>query len=193
MFFPFFVMVIRSKKNLYRYLFFYRSFLCTFVTFRTTLKDSTSKSIIQALNYKGRYKRIYYVIDTLCNQIDDYYKESNLCDFCNSQCICHRSLGYDYQNGCCRKCRHQSSHGCTTKNFACKMFYCSYASSSIKKLTYQDLGLLKVLTPFQRFVLKSEYFATIEEVSKDLFFGPFISAFTESFRAIKVFFSHENS
>lgn len=185
-------MVIRSKKNLYRYLFFYRSFLCYFVTFRTTLKDSTSKSIIQALNIKGRYQRIYYVIDALCDQIDDYYKNNNMCKFCKGQCICHRTLAYPYQNGCCRKCSYQSSHGCTTKNFACKMFYCSYVDSSIKKLKYKDLGLLKILTPIQRLVLKSEYFASIEEVSKDLFLGPFFAAFTETYRAIKVFFSRKN-
>ena len=184
-------MIIRSKKNLNRYLFFYRSILCYFVRFQTTLEDDTSKLIIQALNIKGRYQRIYYLIDTLCNQIDDYYRENNMCDFCHSQCICHRTLGFDYQNGCCRKCFYQSSHGCTTKNFACKMFYCSYANSSIRRLSYDDLDLLKVFTPLQRFVLKSDYFSSIKEVSRDLYFGPFYSIFSVTFRLLKMLFSHK--
>lgn len=184
-------MIIRSKKQLYRYLFLYRSFLFHFVSFQTTLKDSTSKSIIHALNIKNRYQRIYYVIETLCDQVDDYYKDSNTCQFSNGQCICHRMQHLDYQNGCCRKCPHQSSHGCTTKNFACKMFYCSFVKDKVKVLNYSDLKLLYVLNPLQRFVLKSDYFCTLDVVSRDLYYGPFSAAFRETFQIIKTFFTRK--
>ena len=186
-------MVIRSKKQLYRYLFLYRSFLFHFVSFKTSLKDSTSKLIINALNIKNRYQRIYYVIDHLCDQIDDYYKDCNTCQFSNGKCICHRTQHLDYQNGCCRKCQYQSSHGCTTKNFACKMFYCSFVKDHVKVLKYSDLKLLYVLNPLQRFILKSDYFRTVDEVTKDLYYGPFIAAFRECFGIVFMLFHHKKS
>lgn len=161
-------MQINDKKKLLKKIFLYRSFIFRFVTFSTNQNDEEIEIIIKALNIKNRYNRIYYVIDRLCDQIDDYYKDKKTCCFKNNKCICHRKLKLEYKNGCCRKCGYQSNNGCTTKNFACKMFMCSYAKENINVLEYSDLVLLKVLTPLQRLILKSDYFSSIEDVSKDL-------------------------
>lgn len=161
-------MIINSKDKLINNLYLYRSFIFYFTKFETNLKDSDVINIIDALNIKNRYKRIIFVIDKLCDQIDDYYKDKKTCCFKNNKCICHRKKKLEYINGCCRKCRLQSNSGCTSKNFACKMFMCSYAKENIRILNYSDLVLLKVLTPLQRLILKSDYFSSIESVSKDL-------------------------
>ena len=181
-------MVIRSKEKLDKHLFLYRSFIFYFVNFTTTLKDKDSKLIIDALNIKSRYRRIYFTIDKVCDQIDNYYKNKNLCVFSNCRCICHRSLNLDYINGCCRKCIYQSNNGCLSKNFACKMFNCSYVKDRYKTINYSDLKLLNVLTPLQRMVLKSDFFSSIDEVSKDLYFGPIYSIFRISIRTFKTTF-----
>ena len=164
-------MKVNDKEKLIKYIFLYRSFLFRFVTFSSDLKDEEVQLIIESLNIKSRYKRIYFIIDKLCDQIDEYYKDKNTCCFKNSKCICHRKKKLNYKNGCCRKCKYQSSRGCTTKNFACKMFMCSYAKENVNVLNYEDLYLLKVLTPLQRIILKSDYFSTIEEVARDLCFS----------------------
>ena len=180
-------MKLNNKKKIINNLWLYKSFLFRFVKFETDIKDNEIKKIIEALNIKSRYKRIYFVIDNLCDQIDDYYKNKNLCKFKNNKCICHRNNNKDYINGCCRKCKYQSSNGCTTKNFACKMFYCSCASKNHKILEYKDLPLLKVLTPLQRMDLKSDYFSSIDEVALDLFWGPLYSIPRVSIQTIKLF------
>ena len=187
-------MVINNKNNLLKFLFIYRSFFFKFIKFETTLEDKESKIIIEALNIKGRKKRIYFIIDNLCNTIDDYHKGKNICGFKNSKCSCHRIKKLNYKNGCCRCCKYQTSKGCPSKNFACKMFNCSYVKNNYKVIEYKDLKLLKVLTPIQRYVLKSDYFSTIDEVTKDLYLGPFYSLFRLSYLLFKtLIYKYKNS
>lgn len=181
-------MIIDNKEKLLKRIWLYRSIFFKFVEFKTNTTDKELKTIVEALNIKSRYKRIYFVIDNLCNQIDEYYKGCDLCKFKNNQCICHRKQNLDYINGCCRKCIYQSNKGCTTKNFACKMFNCSYVEKKYKVLTHKDLLLLKVLTPLQRLVLKSDFFSSIDEVALDLFFGPLYSIPRVFTRGVKTLF-----
>lgn len=177
-------MKVNNKNKLLKYMFLYRSFLFKFIKFETDQKDLELKKIIELLNIKNRYKRIYKIIDEVCNYIDNYYEGKNICQFKNNKCLCHRSKKLDYINGCCRKCFYQSNNGCTTKNVACKMFNCFYVKDNIKVLTYKDINIIKVLTPFQRFILKNDYFSTIEDVSKDVYLG-FLSIFRVEYRNIK--------
>ena len=179
-------MIVNDKEKLIKNLWLYRSFLYRFTMFETESKDKDVRLIVDALNIKRRYKRIYFIIDKACDQIDEYYKGKNLCKFKNNKCICHRKNNKDYINGCCRKCRYQSNKGCTTKNFACKMFNCSYVRERYKTLTYEDLPIIKVLTPLQRLSLKSDYFASIDEVALDLCWGPLYSIYTGILKLIKL-------
>lgn len=185
-------MVVNDKEKLIKHIWLYRSFLYRFTMFKTTFKDKEMKLIIEALNIKNRYKRIYFIINTLCDQIDEYYKDCNLCEFKNNRCLCHREKGLKYVNGCCRKCPYQSTNGCTTKNFACKMFNCSYVRKKHSILTNKDLVLLKVLTPLQRLDLASDYFSSIEEVALDLFWGPLYSIPRTIIRTTKIMLGKYN-
>ncbi|MBR2678310.1 MAG: hypothetical protein IKE63_02725 [Bacilli bacterium] len=181
-------MIVNNKEKFLKRIWLYRSILFKFTEFETDTTDKEFRIIVEALNIKSRYKRIYFVIDNLCNQIDKYYKDCNLCKFKNNQCLCHRKQSLNYINGCCHKCIYQSTNGCTTKNFACKMFNCSYVRKKHKVLTYKDLPLLKALSPLQRLDLKCDYFSSIDEVALDLFWGPVYSIPRTLTRSIKTLF-----
>ena len=178
-------MKIYNKEKFIKKLFIYRTSIFKFTKFETDLKDKELNTIIQILNIKNKYKRMYLTIEKICEYIDDYYKEKNLCKFENCTCICHRNKNINYKNGCCRKCIYQSNKGCTTKNVACKLFYCSHAKENNKILKFEDIYLIKILTPFQRLILSSDYFQSIEEVSIDLCFGPLSIIYIIPYRIIK--------
>lgn len=169
-----------------KYLFLYRSILFRGVTFKTTSKEKDIQTIINALNIKKRKKRIAYVIEEACDHIDNCYKGDNICQFKNNKCACHRAQKRENENGCCYKCRYQSTKGCTTKNVACKLFFCSYAKKNITPIQEKDIKILKVLTPKDRCILKSDYFSTIEEVTKDLCWGYLISGLRIEYRFQKM-------
>lgn len=161
---------IQSASDLRKFqrrLFFYRSFFCYFVVFHDDHSCLPITKIITALNLKNKKKRITYIYDTLCEDIDHYYCKKNLCDFKNNQCLIQRR-NRRFDNGCCRRCQYVSSSGCTTSNFACKMFYCHSAIEKTTPLTYDDLPLLRCLSIRQRFLLKSDYFSSREDVINDL-------------------------
>ena len=178
-------MKINNKNKLLKYMFLYRSFIFKFIKFEIDSKDKELLKLIELLNIKNKYKRIYKTINDTCDYIDNYYKGKDICNFKNNKCLCHRKQKLNYLNGCCRKCMYQSNKGCTTKNIACKMFTCSYVKENIKVLTYKDLTLLKVLTPFQISILKIDYFRVIDDVSMDLYLGWIISIFRIGYSNIK--------
>ena len=180
-------MKINNKKKLLRYMFLYRSFIFKFTKFETDSKDIEIIKLIELLNIKNKYKRIYQTINEMCDYIDNYYKgkSSNPCKFKNDTCICHREQNLNYKNGCCRRCIHQTNKGCPTKNFACKMFNCSYVKENVRVLNYNDIVLIKVLNPIQLLILKNDYFRTIEEVSKDIYLGLTIAAIRVAYSNIK--------
>ena len=164
-------MNIVNKEKFIKRLFIYKHL--KFIKYETNIKDKELEIIINALNIKNRYKRIEYIINNGCEIIDNYYKKCNLCKFINNKCICHRTLNKDYINGCCRKCIYQSNKGCTTKNIACKLYNCSYVDYNGKnKFEFKDIILFKLLNPYQRYVLKNDYFANTKQVITDLYVGP---------------------
>lgn len=180
-------MKINNKKHLLKYIFLYRSFIFKHIKFETDSKDPELKKLIELLNIKNKYKRIYKTINDMCDYIDNYYngKSSNPCKFKNNICICHRKQNLNYENGCCRRCIHQTNKGCPTKNFSCKMFNCSYVKNEMKELTYDDITLLKILSIRQQSLIKYDYYSTIEEVTKDLCYPSVISLIRIDYRTIK--------
>ena len=162
-------MKINVKKKLIRNIWIYKHLF--FVTFETDNKEL--HKIIKALNIKSRYKRIEYIYEEVCNQIDQYYSKCTLCDFQKGMCIAYRIKQRKDKNGCCHKCLHQSDTGCKTKNIACKLFLCSYSDyHEKKKLEAKDIDLLKILNKYQRYVAINDYFATKEQAIIDLYVGP---------------------
>ena len=76
--------VINDKSALdkfYRKLFFYKSFILKKTKFTVETNYEEVKSIIKALNIKKRKPRITYIYDEACKQIDNHYKNKNICGF----------------------------------------------------------------------------------------------------------------
>lgn len=162
---------IDNVDKFYRKLFLYRSFLYSFVNFESSCKSL--KPLVNALNIKTRKKRIAYVYDEACRTIDNYYKNKNLCDFKDGRCISHRENNKTLKNGCCRLCEHRTGGSCPSRNIACKLFFCTTVKEKNETLKFSDISILKVLTPLQRFTLKSDYFSLEKDVINDLYSGIF--------------------
>ncbi len=178
-------MIINDEKKLLRFLWLYRYLF--FISFQTD--NPKLIPYVKALNIKSRYKRINYIYETICNQIDLYYSSCKLCDFKNCVCVAYRKKKLNYKNGCCRRCIHQTDHGCSTMNVACKLFLCSSVSlDGLKMLTAKDIGLLKVLNPYQRYVLANDYFATKEQAVIDIYVGPICYLFRLLYRGVIYFY-----
>ena len=165
--------VINDKPALdefYRKLFFYKSFIFKKTTFTMETKYEELKPIIKALNIKKRKDRITYIYDEACRQIDNHYKNKNICGFKNNKCYVQQKLNNGTINGCCRMCQYQSEKGCKTINLTCKLFTCSEVE---KRCTFDDLKILNLLSYRNRMILKSDYFSKREDVIKDLYYGSF--------------------
>ena len=177
---------MRDLKKLERRLFFYRSFLCRFISFSNQGSCLPIDSIVKALNIKNKKQRIVYIYDTLCKQVDSFYSKKNLCDFQQEQCVVQRRKG-KYKNGCCRLCKYSSPRGCITSNFTCKMFYCFSVKEKNRTLSPKDLPLLKCFGFRQRFLLRYEFFSSREDILTDLWIESILINF---FRIYPRFFSN---
>ncbi len=164
--------VIKTKKDLdkfYKRLWLYRSFIYKNVVFETEKDKYNISSFINALNIKNRRKRIEYIYDAACLEIDSFYEGKNVCGFKDDQCYVQRKFNNNKFNGCCRICFHQNNKGCLTKNLACKLFFCSEAKKRHKVLTIKDIKIFKMFTIRQRYIMSTDYFNSREEVINDLY------------------------
>lgn len=166
--------VIESKEDYTKFIkriILYKSILYINTEFQVKGCQVNDKiqQMINGLNIKNRYKRITYVYDTACSIIDSNTKGLNVCGFKNNKCYIQQKQNNGKCNGCCRLCKYQNSNGCSTKNLACKLFNCSEVKKRYKTVEYKDLDILKLLSLKNRLIVKSDYFATREEVLKDLY------------------------
>ena len=154
-------MVVNDEKLFMIMRIFYMSFLFYPVKFYTN--NENLKSYVYVLNIKSRKKRIKYIYDSCCEEIDNYFKDTNPCGFCHSKCLMGHKMG------CCRYCRYVSDTGCTTSNLACKLFFCSAVTKNIRVLQVSDLPLYKMFSFKNRVIVKSDFFRKEEDVLKDLY------------------------
>mgnify|MGYP005788324719 CR=1 FL=1 len=154
-----------KKINIYKSILYCN----TLFVLKNNINDNMIDYIINALNIKNRKKRITYIYDSSCKLIDDNTKNTNICGFKDNKCYVQRNLNNGKCNGCCRRCLYQTNKGCSTKNLSCKLFNCSEVTSRYDVINYDDLKLLKLLSLKNRFIIKSDYFSTREDVLKDLY------------------------
>ncbi|MBQ2640231.1 MAG: hypothetical protein IJF92_05695 [Bacilli bacterium] len=168
---------IKNKKDLnrfYKLLRIYRTFIFKFTKFEIENDKYNVKPIVDALNIKSRKKRLEYIIDVACDEVDQYYRGIDLCEFKNCQCKSQWLNNSKRINGCCGLCVYQSNKGCTTKNLACKLFVCGIGRKKCKPLKFNDIKILKLLNMRQRIILQTDYFSTEKQVLYDLYTGTLI-------------------
>ena len=165
---------VTDINKFYKNIFWYKKPWYNNTKFETSIDDNELKYAIEALNIKKRNKRIEFTYDAICKLLDDYYKDENICHFCNNKCQVQTGNSLKYTNGCCRLCKHQSSKGCTTANITCKLFYCSSVKEHNKTITLKDLKILKLFSLRQKSIVKHDFFVSRETMLKDLYLGGII-------------------
>ena len=159
---------VTDINKFYKNIFWYKKPWYNNTKFETSIDDNELKYAIEALNIKKRNKRIEFTYDAICKLLDDYYKDENICHFCNNKCQVQTGNSLKYTNGCCRLCKHQSSKGCTTANITCKLFYCDVVKKQRKIMTYSDIKLFRIFSLRQRIMCLYNFFASREQFLFDL-------------------------
>ena len=137
------------------------------------VKNINYSSVIEALNIKNRIKRINYIYDKACSEIDEYNKIKHIdCEFKNGKCMNQHNT--KRINGYCRLCRLQSSHGCTSQNITCKLFFCDQLEKKYKTIKFNDIKILKCLSLTNRIIVRDNYFETKENFLRTLYLNSII-------------------
>ena len=162
---------ITFEKNIWKY----KSILyknTKFVLENKTGEDGY-QDIIDALNIKNRLKRITYIYDKACKQIDDYNDKNNItCEFKNGKCCAHYQT--NHYNGCCRMCKYQSQNGCKTSNLSCKLFFCGCVQSKHKILRFEDIKVLKCFSKREKAIANINFFSSRKMFITTLYTSSFI-------------------
>lgn len=164
------------RKQLNKYLFWYRSVFCKNIKFQTSDSDEDTLNLVKGLNIKNRRKRIKFVFDKCCEVLDKEFPK-DACAFINGQCIVQRKNNSKKKCGCCRYCEYVTLNGCPSKNVACKLFNCSEVTSRYHLKSKTDIILLKLLSLKNQTVITHNYFTVEEESLKDLYTITFTHAF----------------
>ena len=139
-------------------------------------------SCINAILYNTRYERYNYIYDTVCDYLDSFFYEKNLCDFKDNKCGEKRNTNMTI--GCCRhykikwlgpltklvKCEHlKEDYSCGAKCIGCKLFTCDYLENKGIKFKIKDILLLRVFfNPIQKYFIKYMVYTPKEKVLKRL-------------------------
>lgn len=169
--------LIESEEDYKKFIKFiplYRSFLFKFVEIniinctRHQLDD-----IMIALNIKNRKKRIKYMYEYICRQIDQYNEDNEIrCEFEENRCNdCKHNW---HENGCCYHCSYQSTSGCPTQNLSCKLFFCDYMDKHYKLLKFDDILMLKLFTKREQAIIKGNVFCSKEDFLNLLYIGSYL-------------------
>lgn len=162
---------VSDNKFFWKHLKFYKSFLYHNIYFKPSknIQNEDFLEILKSLNIKKRKERIKFIYDTACFKIDKIAFSKNICGFKENKCFIQRKLDNNKCNGCCRKCLYQSNKGCTTANLSCKLFNCSAVIDNFPEMQAINLNILKLLSFKNQTIVKSDFFATKEDVLKDLY------------------------
>jgi hypothetical protein len=151
----------------------YKSFLYKFTEFNIiNYTNYPLEDIMKMLNIKNRKKRIKYIYDYVCNQIDDYNNQNNIkCEFEENRC--HDCKHNWHENGCCFHCPYQNQSGCPTKNLSCKLFYCEYMDNKYKLLKFDDIIALRLFTKREQMIIKGNVFCNEKDFLTLLYIGSY--------------------
>ena len=164
-----------DTKKFERKIWIYKSIIYKRTKFilENNVKNINYSSVIEALNIKNRIKRINYIYDKACSEIDEYNKIKHIdCEFKNGKCMNQHNT--KRINGCCRLCRLQSSHGCTSQNITCKLFFCDQLEKKYKTIKFNDIKIIKCLSLTNRIIVKDNYFETKENFLRTLYLNSII-------------------
>ncbi len=136
---------------------------------------------IKAMLIKEKEKRIEYIYDQVCKDLDEEFEKNNYCDFKEDVCIGKRNCEKKVTMGCCHKfknrilmtgglqeCPYLINKRCVTQCITCKLFTCDAINV---KFRLKDIPLIKYFfNPIQKLIVKISFFTRKEEIIKKLLF-----------------------
>lgn len=126
-------------------------------------------------------KRIKYIYEQVCKDLDEDFAKNNYCDFKNDICIGKRNCNEKVTMGCCHKfknpitmsgglkeCPYLKNKHCSTECITCKLFTCD----AIKvKFRLKDIPLIAYyFNPIQKLIVKTSFFTSKEKIIDRLVF-----------------------
>ena len=129
---------------------------------------------INAALCKTKKEKIEYIYDTVCNYLDEEFKNNNYCDFKDDVCKAKRkckdkkvTMGSCHEiksllKGKLKECPLLKDKKCSTKCITCKLFTCDAIE---KKFKIKDIPLIDIyFNPIQKFIIKTSYFTKREVI-----------------------------
>lgn len=148
------------------------------ILYDDSLKISELKDFLQvitALNIKNKKDRYEYIYDTVCNYLDNEFKDNNYCKFKCNQCTYYSNMyPLRKEDGCCFSpkvglCKHLINHRCSIKSISCKLHVCRYLKKQGVQYKINDITLLKYFFNIrQKTIIKFSHFQDKNEVINKL-------------------------
>lgn len=130
---------------------------------------------IEAVLIKDKRKRIEYIYDQVCKELDEKFEKNNYCDFKDDVCIGKRNCSEKVTMGCCHRFKHPITMNgelkecpylvdkhCSTQCITCKLFTCD----AIKvKFKLKNIPLIECFfNPIQKLIVKTNFFTKREKI-----------------------------
>lgn len=139
---------------------------------------------IKATFIKEKEKRIEYIYDQACKDLDEEFEKNNYCDFKEDICKAKRNCKEKATMGCCHKfknrilmsgglqeCPYLINKRCATQCITCKLFTCDAINVKFK---LRDIPLIQYFfNPIQKLIVKISFFTKKEKIIKRLVFFSF--------------------
>lgn len=139
------------------------------------------KEIERLFNIKDKNKKIHEVYLSICNYIDKFYIDKNICGFKDGTCMCQRmGIEKTKKNGCCGSCKYLGNKGCTIKSLACKIFYCRYIRNNYKIFKPNDIKVYKYFFSWKQKIIANVNFFKTEDENCNLLVKNSLLAYTFS-------------
>ncbi len=126
-------------------------------------------SIKEALNIKDKKKRLSFIYDEVCDYLDNFFIDNNLCKFKNNKCYSNRCKKFEKVNGCCSNnkniaCKYFDKDHCKIKCSGCKFYICPTLKKVQGSIKMKDIFITRLLSIRQRIVLRYTVFTPKEEI-----------------------------
>ena len=148
---------------------------------KSKLNEHKIIECIKASLISEKRKRIEYIYEQVCQDLDEEFAKNNYCDFKDDVCIGKRNCKDKITMGCCHKfinpitmkgglkeCPYLKDKHCSTQCITCKLFTCD----AIKvKFRLKDIPLIAFyFNPIQKIIVKTSFFTNKEKIINRLVF-----------------------
>lgn len=128
------------------------------------------------------FEQIYsYIYDSICDDLDKKFEQSNYCDFKNDKCIAQRTVKTAHKTmGCCYMhtyskimsmpidlglCKYLQDKKCSKKCITCDFFTCKYLKKKGIVFRLEDYEIFKYFfNKKQKKIINESFFKTKEEI-----------------------------